>query len=87
MPNVKFTVLDRVHIPPRGGDWNKTLLQRKMCWIRYLKATTPPGLNEVESFRPFLEAFNLGKTDLFILDKSLETDKFGKGNVKFNLLS
>ncbi|XP_040188254.1 uncharacterized protein LOC120920313 [Rana temporaria] len=63
MPNLNFTVLDRIHIPLRGGDWNKTLLQREMRWIRYLKATTPPGLNESESFRPFLEGFSSGKTD------------------------
>lgn len=54
MPMVNFTVLDRVHIPMRGGDWNKTLLQHEMRWIRYLNATTLPGLNEAESFRPFL---------------------------------
>lgn len=63
MPKVNFTVLDRLHIPTRGGDWNKILLQREMRWIRHLRATTPPGLNEVESFRPFLEGFGSGKTD------------------------
>lgn len=26
IPRVRFTVLDRIHIPIRGGDWNKTLL-------------------------------------------------------------
>lgn len=63
MPSVNFTVVDRVHVPLRGGDWNKILLQREMRWIRHLNATTPPGLNEAESFRPFLEGFSSGKTD------------------------
>ncbi|XP_073478692.1 uncharacterized protein [Aquarana catesbeiana] len=63
LPSVNFTVLDRIHLPLRGGDWNKVLLQREMRWIRYLRATTPPGLNETESFRPFLEGFSSGKTD------------------------
>lgn len=62
LPSVNFTVLDRIHLPLRGGDWNKVLLQREMRWIRYLRATTPPGLNETESFRPFLEGFSSGKT-------------------------
>ena len=63
MPKINFTVLDRIHIPLRGGDWNKVLLQREMRWIRRLKATIPPGLNEIESFRPFLDGFSSGKTD------------------------
>lgn len=50
MPNVNFTVLDQIHIPSRGGDWNKILLQCKMRWIKYLNARTPAGLNEAESF-------------------------------------
>lgn len=63
VPSVNFTVLDRAHVPTRGVDWNKTLLQCEMHWIRYLGATTPPGLNEAERFRPFLEGFSSGKTD------------------------
>lgn len=63
MPKVSFVALDRIHIPIRGGDWNKTLLQREARWINRLKATQPPGMNEIESFRPFLEGFASGKTD------------------------
>lgn len=33
MPKVNFTVLDQIHIPVRGGDWNKSLLQREMRWL------------------------------------------------------
>ena len=63
MPQINFTVLDRIHIPKRGGDWYKVLLQREMRWIRHLDATSIPGLNEAESFRPFLDGFCSGKTD------------------------
>ncbi|XP_040196442.1 uncharacterized protein LOC120929219 [Rana temporaria] len=49
--------------PPPGLDWNKVLLQHEMRWIRHLKATIFPGLNEMECFRPFLEGFSSGKTD------------------------
>lgn len=46
-----------------GGDWNKILVQSEMRWITYLNATTPPGLNEAESYRLFLEGFSSGITD------------------------
>lgn len=59
-PSIKFLILDRIHPSPRGGDWNKILLQRELKWIHLLKATIPPGLNEAVCFRPFLEGFNSG---------------------------
>ncbi|XP_040178452.1 uncharacterized protein LOC120911183 [Rana temporaria] len=57
---VKFLILDRVHPNPRGGDWNKILLQLETRWIAELEANHPPGLNEQISFRPFLEGFSSG---------------------------
>ena len=63
MPKINFMALDRIHIPLRGGDWNKTLLQLEMRWITLLKATIPPGLNEAQSYRPFLPGFSSGKKD------------------------
>lgn len=60
-PDIKFLILDRVYPNPRGGDWNKTLLQHETCWIAFLKANQPPGLNDVVSFRPFLEGFTSGE--------------------------
>lgn len=62
MPKVSFAALDRVHIPVRGGDWNKTLLQREQRWIFMLNSTSFPGLNEAISFAPFLKGFVSGKT-------------------------
>lgn len=43
-PSITFLVLDRVHPSARGGDWDKTLLQRETRWIVTLWATSPPGL-------------------------------------------
>lgn len=57
MSKVSFTALDRVHIPDRGGDWNKTLLQWEQRWIFRLLASTYPSLNESISFAPFLQGF------------------------------
>ena len=57
---VKFLILDRIHPSPRGGDWNKILLQHETRWIAELEANLPPGLNEQISFRPFLEGFSSG---------------------------
>ena len=62
VPKVSFTALYRIHIPNRGGDWNKILLQHEQCWIFRLQATIFPGLNESISFAPFLKGFVSGKT-------------------------
>ncbi|XP_077339255.1 uncharacterized protein LOC143983433 [Lithobates pipiens] len=62
MPKFTFVALDRIHIPARGGDWNKILLQREQRWIHNLDATSAPGLNESTSFAPFLKGFSSGKT-------------------------
>lgn len=62
MPKIFFVVLDQIHIPSRGGDWNKLLLQREQKWIFRLRATTYPGQNESISFAPFLKGFASGKT-------------------------
>lgn len=62
VPKVSFTALDQIHIPDRGGDWNKILLQHEQRWIFKLQAMTFPGLNESISFAPFLRGFASGKT-------------------------
>lgn len=36
-----------------------------MRWIKYLDATSIPGLNEADSFTPFLDGFCSGKTDWY----------------------
>lgn len=62
MPKVSFTALNRIHIPERGGDWNKILLQHEQRWIFKLNFTSFPGLNDAISFSPFLKGFVSGKT-------------------------
>lgn len=59
-PRIKFLVLDRVHPNSSGGDWDKILLQKETRWIVALQATSPPGLNDCISYRPFLEGFTSG---------------------------
>lgn len=54
---VRFLILDRIHPNPRGGDFNKLLLQTELRWIFNLKATLLPGLNKAFNFKPFLEGF------------------------------
>lgn len=44
---VQFKALERVPKDPRGGDWDKRILQRETLWIEKLNVTQPPGLNEV----------------------------------------
>lgn len=60
-PKIKVTALDRIHI--RKGDWNKILLQTEQRWKNKLKATSPPGLNDAITFKPFLKEFASGKMD------------------------
>lgn len=59
-PKIRFLILDRIHPSPRGGDWNKILLQMESRWIHRLKATQPPGLNDTIWFKPILEGFSSG---------------------------
>lgn len=46
--------IDRVLIRPRGGDWKKILAQRETKWIYMLNTVTLFGINEDNSFAPFL---------------------------------
>ncbi|OCT77895.1 hypothetical protein XELAEV_18028992mg [Xenopus laevis] len=39
-------VLQVVNILPRGGDYNRILLQKEIMWIDRLNSTAPMGLNE-----------------------------------------
>lgn len=59
-PKIRFSALNRIHPNTRGGDWDKTLLQRETRWIVALQATLPSGLNDCISYRPFLEGFTSG---------------------------
>lgn len=39
---------------PEGGRWDKFILQKETLWIERLNATRLPGLNETQSYKPFL---------------------------------
>lgn len=52
---VRFMALDRVH-PNIWGDWDKSTLRTESRWIFKLKAMKPPGLNILNSFKPFLDS-------------------------------
>ena len=73
IPRIKFLILDRIHPDNRGGDWNRSLLQRETRWIVSLNATCAPGLNEVVSYRPSLEGipsggwWGIGDMQIFII--------------------
>ncbi|CAJ0966979.1 unnamed protein product [Ranitomeya imitator] len=46
--------IDRIFIGPRGGNWKRLLAQRESKWIHKLNTITPYGLNDHNSFVPFL---------------------------------
>lgn len=50
----QFIVLDVIKPDPRGGDWDKPVLQKETLWIERLEATHSPGINEAQSYKPFL---------------------------------
>lgn len=51
---MSFFVLEVVSHNPRGGDWNIAILRAETYWIEKLSALNPPGIHEVNSYRPFL---------------------------------
>lgn len=51
---VSFIVLVVVPKDPRGGNWDKLILQKEILLIERLDAVRAPGANEIESYRPFL---------------------------------
>lgn len=52
--SVSFFVLAVVPKNPRGGEWDKLILQQKTLWIERLVTIYSPGLNETQSYKPFL---------------------------------
>lgn len=50
----QFMVLERIVEDPKGGNIDKKILQWEARWIFSLNATSPPGLNEALSYKPFL---------------------------------
>ena len=51
---LKFIGLEKVTLPPRGGDMKKLLLQRESFWIFTLNSMEPNGLNESLDLSSFL---------------------------------
>ena len=51
---VSFIALAVIPKNDRGGNWDKLVLQRETLWIERLNALYAPGLNEAQSYKPFL---------------------------------
>lgn len=51
---ISFIVLAVVPKDPRGGDWDKYILQKETTWIEHLDAIYAPGINEAHTYKPFL---------------------------------
>lgn len=49
-----FIALAVIPQDPRGGDWDRRILQHEAKWIERLNATRWPGINEVQSYKSFL---------------------------------
>lgn len=49
-----FIALAVIPQDPRGGDWDRRILQQEAKWIERLNATRWPGINEVQSYKSFL---------------------------------
>lgn len=52
--SLKYTGIEKVNSPRRGGDMDTILLQREAFWIYTLDTLNPRGLNEDFDLRPFL---------------------------------
>lgn len=50
----KFTAFNRIYENPRGGNFNKRVVQRGTQWVYDSRSTVYPGLNDMLSFKPFL---------------------------------
>ena len=51
---LRYTGIELVQSPRRGGDVNNMLLKRELFWIHTLQTLAPKGLNEDYDIRPFL---------------------------------
>lgn len=52
--SLRYLGIEKVERPPRGGDYERRLLQREMFYIHTFNSTLAPyGLNE-EFVKPFL---------------------------------
>lgn len=43
---VSFIVLEAKPRNPRGGDWDKRILQKEKVWIEHCEVTRLPGIND-----------------------------------------
>lgn len=47
---ISFIVLSVVPKDPRGGNWDKYILQKEIMWIERLGAMHAPGINEAHTY-------------------------------------
>ncbi|XP_041929101.1 uncharacterized protein LOC121693623 [Alosa sapidissima] len=52
--SLRYTGIEHVKCPSRGGDVNSLLLRREAYWIYTLGTLSPRGMNEDFDLRPFL---------------------------------
>lgn len=52
--SLRYTGIEKVNLPRRGGDIDTILLQREAFWMFTLDTLSPKGLNEDFDLRPFL---------------------------------
>lgn len=52
--SLKYTGIERIEQPKRGGNWDTMLLRREAFWISTLGTLSPQGLNEELDLRPFI---------------------------------
>lgn len=51
---VLFIVLAVIPKDPRGGEWDKHIFRKETIWIECLNAIHAPGINEAQTYKPFL---------------------------------
>ena len=52
--SLRYTAIEKVTQPKRGGNFENTILKREAFWISHLGTLSPNGLNQDFDLRPFL---------------------------------
>ena len=52
--SLRYTAIEKVERPKRGGNFENIILKREAFWISHLNTLSPNGLNQDFDLRPFL---------------------------------